>query len=293
MSTELKSFQTYLGLEKGLSTHSISAYSGDVSLFLSVCGMPKNSTIKVQLNTFTIVLKQKGYSESTVQRKYSSVREYLNYLYLEGHLSNPPKLSLRGLKSSRRLPKLLSVNSINTMVKQSTDTDPNHFRNNAIIELIYSSGMRVSELTSLSLAKYGVDIHMIEVVGKGAKERYVPVSATAKNWIDAYLNNERPGLSVKSKSSALFLNNRGTSISRQQVFNIIKTRGQKAGLPQVSPHQLRHSFASHLLSGGADLRDIQQLLGHSNILTTQVYSHVNKDHLKEVYMTSHPRGASC
>lgn len=287
----LHHFQHYLSIEKGLAPLTISAYLSDIKQFIELVGMPKDNSLIHQLSEYHNFLLKKSFQSSTIQRKQASVREFLMFLTHDNELSGFSPFMITSQKKINKLPKTLSVEQINQLVSEARPGNRFYYRDNAIIELLYSTGMRVSELLGLSCSQFQNDSQFLRVLGKGMKSRYVPLSETAKRFVFAYLDSERK--SFESQSNALFLSQKGNPLTRQQVFNVLKARGQQIGVSKLSPHQLRHSFASHLLSGGADLREIQQLLGHSSILTTQIYSQVSKSHLKEVYFSAHPREVQC
>jgi integrase/recombinase XerD len=235
-------------------------------------------------------LNEKGLAASSIARIFSSIRSYHKFLSAEQFVNENPTLVLSSPKAPKKLPEILMEVEISAIIKGVDDLSPFCRRDKAIIEMLYSCGLRVSELCDLSLNNLFLDDDMIRIMGKGSKERLLPVGGRAKNFLNDYLIHCRPGFQKNKGSSSVFLSRNGNQLTRAMINNILNKWVREAGITKpVSPHTLRHSFATHLLEGGADLRFVQALLGHSDISTTQIYTHLDKHHLKEVYQTHHPR----
>jgi integrase/recombinase XerD len=236
-------------------------------------------------------LRYKGYSASSICRMISSIKGLCKYLIIENIVQEDPAENLQSPKKWERLPKALSISDVKSLLEKSSTEDPRNpaaVRDYVMIELLYSSGLRVSELVSLRIEDIHFDAGFLRVIGKGSKERIVPVSLRALEKIKNYIKRERMEILKKKPSVFLFVTNRGGPMTRQRFWQTIKKTGKKLGIP-LSPHTMRHSFATHLLEGGADLRSLQKMLGHSDISTTQVYTKVTTDRLRKVYSKHHPR----
>jgi integrase/recombinase XerD len=220
------------------------------------------------------------------------VRGFHRFLAGEEDAVDDPTQNMESLKRGKSLPAVLSVDEVDQLLRQPDTTKPLGIRDRAILETLYATGMRVSELVNLNQANLMFDDELVLVFGKGSKERLVPIGTSARTWISHYQKTSRPVYARRGKSvDALFLNARGTKMTRQAIWNIIRTCARNAGVKkEVHPHTLRHSFATHLLEGGADLRSVQEMLGHADISTTQIYTHIDREYLKDVHRTFHPRG---
>ena len=291
----------HLTIERGMSKNTISAYRRDLSrylVFLTEAGIDSPEKIgELTVADFGQALSGRwGMSATSVARVLSGVRGLHKYWLVEGVTLNDSASRVKPPKSPRRLPKAITVDEVELLLNasgpdaQDNALDPIKVRDRAILELLYATGGRVSEITNIDLDDL-VDPTLIRLFGKGSKERVVPVGSFAQRALEAYLVRVRPTLAVLGKGTpALFLNQRGGRLSRQTVWQIIAQAGEKAGLlKEISPHTLRHSFATHLLEGGADVRVVQELLGHSSVATTQIYTLITVDALREVYSTAHPR----
>jgi integrase/recombinase XerD len=235
-------------------------------------------------------LNEKGLAASSIARIFSSIRSYHKFLSVEKYVNENPTLVLTSPKAPKKLPNVLMEEEISAIINAVVETFQYAKRDKAIIEMLYSCGLRVSELCDLSLNNLYLNDDMIRIMGKGSKERLLPVGGRAKIFLNDYLIHCRPGIQKDKGSSSVFLSRNGNPLTRAMINNILRKWSQVAGISKsVSPHTLRHSFATHLLEGGADLRFVQALLGHSDISTTQIYTHLDKHHLKEVYQTHHPR----
>lgn len=288
----LRDFLTYLSVEKGLSKNTIESYSIDLKKFqdfLSLKNKNFASFTRADVVDFIETLRNKGYSISSTCRFISSIKSLCKYLIIENVIKEDPSENLQTPKRWERLPKSLSVSEVRSFLELDTPIDkPTMVRDSVMLELLYSSGLRVSELVSLKVEDINLEAGFIRVLGKGSKERVVPVNIRAIGRLRGYLNKARQEILKKRQSSYLFVTGRGRPLTRQRFWQTIKTLGRKKGI-DLSPHTLRHSFATHLLEGGADLRSVQKMLGHSDISTTQIYTKVTTERLKKVYTKHHPR----
>ena len=296
MTAPLDGYLRHLAIERGLSKNTLSAYKADLAKyreFLEQNNLSEITVSKMQLGEFLLWLNSQNLRAASSARILAAVRGYQKYLLLENLRTDDPGQQVKGPKLPKRLPKALTQAQVLELLAASGPepddevADILRLRNRAILELMYSSGARVSEVAQLDLDEM-VQGGWVRIRGKGSKERLVPVGSFAQRAIDAYLVRSRPMLAAKAGGPALFLNQRGSRLSRQSIWEIIQSAGEACGL-SVSPHSLRHSFATHLIEGGADVRVVQELLGHASVATTQIYTLVTIDTLREVYASSHPR----
>jgi integrase/recombinase XerD len=292
----IKGFKTYLQLEKSLSNNSVDAYLRDVQKLEQYVKLELNgaSVADIQLKhlqSFLIYINEIGLEPTSQSRIISGLKSFFKYLAIEEVISSSPAELLEAPKTRRRLPDFLSVEEIDAMMAAIDLSTPEGTRNKAIIEVMYSCGLRVSELVNLKLSQVFFDVGFIKAVGKGNKERLVPIGREAIKYLQIYLENIRLHiLPKKNAEDIIFLNRRGGQLSRVMIFYIIKELTQLAGITKnVHPHTLRHSFATHLLEGGADLRAIQEMLGHESITTTEIYTHLDRDFLRDTLLRFHPR----
>ncbi len=285
----------HLSLEKGLSGNSIDAYLRDVLGFLAY--LPDrgiHDPVKVDRNVvieYIFHMKEDGLSPRTIRRKISALRGYFSFLVTESLIEANPTDLIDTPGIWKKLPGTLGLEEAGRLMEAAGGDDPGSLRDRAMLEMLYSTGMRVSELTHLTVSDLFLESSAIRVVGKGSKERLVPIGRTAMKHLDGYLRRARPRLDRGNGRDRVFLNMRGTPLSRMGVWKILKKYLRQCGLhDSASPHTLRHSCASHLLSGGADLRVVQEILGHSDISTTQIYLHTSQEALKEIHRKYHPRG---
>ena len=288
----IKSFSTYLRIERSLSSNTIESYSNDLNK-LADFFIPKSlSASKVRLNDLKefITSISEILSETSQSRIISSIKSFYKFLLIENLIQSDPSENLVSPKVGRKLPNVLTIEEINLIIK-SIETSHIGVRNKAIIEIIYGCGLRVSELTNLLLSNLFLKQGYIKIVGKGNKERLTPIGSLAVESLNDFLKNIRPNLKINDKfSDHVFINNRGTSLSRSMIFKMIKRYVLKANINKdISPHSLRHSFATHLVEGGANLRAVQEILGHSSITTTEIYTHLDSDYLRSNLVEYHPR----
>ncbi len=295
MSRPLDSYLRHLTLERGLSKNTLAAYRNDLEKyfgFLERRSCDPLSASGKDVEDFSLDVATK-LSASSRARLLASIRGYHKFLVMENQRNDDPTKRVRSPKLAMRLPKALSQQEVMQLIEASgpapddESADYLRLRNRAIVELMYSTGARVSEIVGLDLDEVD-DSGLMRVRGKGSKERLVPVGSYANAALDAYLVRSRPVLAAKGSARALFLNQRGARLSRQSIWEIIQKAAEGLG-KEVSPHSLRHSFATHLLEGGADVRVVQELLGHASVTTTQIYTMVSVDTLREVYLAAHPR----
>ena len=290
----IKDFLDYLTAEKGLSRNTIESYHLDLRKFrnfLSLKETEMNSFSKADIVDFMERLKEEGYSISSVCRFISSIKGFCKYLLIENIMQGDPSENLRSPKKWERLPKAISISEVKSFLEGSSScklTDLTEMRDSVMFELLYSSGLRVSELVLLKTEDINFEAGFLRVLGKGSKERIVPVHMKTIEKLKKYISQHRPGILKKKWSPYLFVTNRGKPMTRQRLWQTIKKFGRKLGI-EISPHTMRHSFATHLLEGGADLRSLQKILGHSDISTTQIYTKVTTERLKQVYSKHHPR----
>ena len=295
-SAHLKGFSAYLKLERSLAGNSVQAYLNDVEklnqYYLAVDKPLVLKNVKLKdLKDFVSWLNDLGMQANTQARVISGLKAFFSYLMQEEIVSDNPTALLATPKTTRKLPDTLNIIEINKLIDAIDASTADGMRNKAIIELLYSCGLRVSELSDLKRSNIYPDTEFIKVVGKGTKERLVPIGGTALKLLQIYIEQIRVHLPIKKgQEDFVFLNRFGSRLSRISVFNLIKTLAEKIGLNKnVSPHTLRHSFATHLIEGGADLRAVQEMLGHASITTTEIYTHLDRDYLKSVITQFHPR----
>lgn len=290
-----KGFRSYLRLEKSLSSHSAEAYLRDIeklTQFLLQTGKkatPEEITLK-DLQKFLKWIGELGLSASSQARIISGIKAFYKYCLLENISSEDPSVLLEAPKLKRKLPDTLSFEEIDKMIASIDLSKPEGTRNKAILEILYSCGLRVSELVNLKISQLYLDVGFIKVLGKGNKERLVPIGKSAEKHLQIYLNNVRTHAAMKpGNEDFVFLNRRGSRMSRVMVFYIIKNAALNAGIRKtISPHTLRHSFATHLIEGGADLRAVQEMLGHESITTTEIYTHLDRRFLRKTLEQFHP-----
>jgi integrase/recombinase XerD len=291
----MEPFVDFLSFERGLSDRTLAAYQRDLDKllgFLEERGRSGPTEITPQdLRDFMVELKRRGLAPASIRRALSSLRGYFAFLLEEGAVASDPSERLEAPRAGRKLPDVLSVEEVTRLLEAPNPDHPLYWRDRSILETLYATGMRVSELVELRISSLDLEEGLCTVFGKGSKERMVPLGAPARRALTRYLDELRPRLDRGKGEGKVLLNARGGPLSRVSIWNLVKESAQRAGLGgKVSPHTLRHTFATHLLEGGADLVAVQELLGHADISTTQIYTHVDREYLREVHRTFHPRG---
>ena len=299
MKQAIESFLTYLAVEKGFSQNTVAAYHNDLyqlasfieeeaakgSLAPSWASFGRQGMLRYLLN-----LKERNYAATTMARKVAAARSFFNFMMTEGNMKDNPSQNVGSPKVGRALPKPISISQVRRLLEEPTkESKPEAKRDTAILHLLYASGMRVSELVSLNLNDIDIGGGFVRCFGKGHKERLIPIAPRAARVVDEYVKEARPRLVHSQDEPSLFVNARGERLTRQGLWQILKEYAKSAELEGITPHTLRHSFATHMLSGGADLRSVQELLGHANISTTQVYTHLTTEHIRRTYEKAHPR----
>ncbi len=303
MEELIREFVSYLSVERGSSPLTVRAYEHDLRVYLAFLTDPELGLAEAPLQSFdqverlTVVafedylLTKRGYASSSLQRSLASLKAFHSFLVREGFCERNPTETIPMPRKPQRLPEVLSIEQVCQMLESVTGADPLRLRDRAMLEVLYGCGLRVSELCGLDCDRIDLSEGFMLVMGKGGKERVVPISGEAARTLDLYLQDGRPKL-VRPQSvatNAVFLNARGGRLSRQSVFKLVQSCGMQIGVKNMHPHVLRHSCATHMLEGGADLRVIQDMLGHSDISTTQIYTHVQRAHIREEYIHAHPR----
>ena len=290
----LEEYSNYLLIDRMLSENTIKSYEFDLQSFFTFLRNEKRAIKDVEksdLQQYLAHLYDLGFATTTASRHLSTIRSFYEYLMIEGQIKASPCEFVESPKLPKNLPIILNLEEVTRLLDSFTDATVYGVRNKAMIELIYASGMRVSELLNLNLDDLYLEMGFVRCMGKGSKERIVPIGEVATEALEAYLRGSRQEFLKESRQQdALFLNRHGGRMSRQGFWKILKEQAKVAGIEkEISPHKLRHSFATHLIENGADLRIVQELLGHASISTTQIYTHVGKSHLRKVIEESHPR----
>lgn len=300
ISEAISEYIYYLRIERGSSESTIEGYGRDLEGYLEFLddrGVYDLEKIdREDIAAYQTALSKEDYSPTSIKRKMSAIRGFHKFAIKEGITDNSPTDGLKFPKIPDKLPDVITISEVSDMLDSMPHDTPLQIRDKAIMEMLYGCGLRASEVCGLDVSRVNLDEGFMIAFGKGSKERLVPISGAAARALDEYMyHGARAALSMKAKTpqqyslSAVFLNARGGRLTRQGLFGIVKATGEAAGIDDLHPHTLRHSFATHMLEGGADLRVIQQLLGHSDISTTQIYTHVNRQHIKEEYLAAHPR----
>ena len=301
MNESLKTFFNHLTVERGASPNTVAAYRNDLTQLVGhITGLDAGRNPQSWsdvgprfLSEYIAALHERDYSTATIARKIASIKAFFGFLAEEGEVTQNPTENLASPRLGRTLPKLLTEEEVERLLDQPLQSDgPDSLRDNAMLELMYATGLRVSELTNLDIRDVNLTDQYVRCMGKGSKERVVPLYPKAVKAVETYVNQGRPGLlgQRRREETALFLNRRGGRLTRQGFWLILKGHAQNAGITgTISPHALRHSFATHLLAGGASLRNVQELLGHASISTTQIYTHITDERIKSGYDRAHPR----
>lgn len=296
MESYVATFLDYLGLEKGLTANTQAAYRRDLNKFITYLGRVNSAILswedvsKRDIIGYLAWQMDEGAAYSTVARSLSSIKSFYKFMVMEDHLPVNPTTDLETPKINRKLPRVLSIEEVDKLIEQCNVMLPLGLRDRAMLELMYGTGLRVSELLSLQIDDINFTAGFLRCLGKGRKERIVPVNNSSTTWIQRYLARSRRELVRSQHERTLFLNAHGRPMTRQGFFKILSGYAEKSGIKKdITPHTLRHSFATHLLENGADLRAVQEMLGHADISTTQIYTHITRSHLREVYHQCHPR----
>jgi len=296
MNSFLNEYLSELRLERNLSSNTINSYKNDLNSFLvylETKKIPDPSDINPNhINSFFKTLADIGLSTTSAARYHSSLKGFFKFLFLNEYIRSNPMEKVLPPKRAKNLPAVLSFEEIEKILDMPKTDNKLGLRDKAILEILYACGLRVSELIVLHVSDLYFSEEIVRVFGKGSKERFVPIGRSAIKWIDKYLKNSRPLLMKSTKSeNILFLNLRGTKLSRMGIWKIVQRYTEEAGIKkEIHPHTFRHSFATHLLEGGADLRAVQEMLGHVDISTTQIYTHIDREYIKQVHKEFHPRG---
>ncbi|NTU52189.1 MAG: site-specific tyrosine recombinase XerD [Chlorobiaceae bacterium] len=295
--SELETFLNYLTIERNFSGNTRVSYLNDLGRYLSrlhELGISTGDVAPEEIRKFIRELHETGLEASSVARNISAIRSFHKFLLTERLSKSNPAENIRQPRQARYLPSVLSVEEMTSLLEAPLRRHPASsfmLRDKAMLELLYATGVRVSELTSISRQNLHLDDGFVRVFGKGSKERLVPVGQAASSWMKRYLEELRPQMARPTSKDIIFLNSRGGGLSRMAAWNIVRQYAIIAGIEKpISPHTFRHSFATHLLEGGADLRAVQEMLGHSSIIATQIYTHIDRTFIKEVHRTFHPRG---
>jgi integrase/recombinase XerD len=293
MEKWIDTYMNFVAVEKGLSRNTLDSYNGDLvryASFLGGLGCAIEETSKLEVMSYLLRLRKRGLSTKTVARCISVLRGFYRRLAHQGTLPGNPLEDMESPRTTRSLPEVISLDEVESLLNQPDSSNPVGVRDKAMLELLYATGLRVSELTNLDLNGVNMEAGFVVVFGKGAKQRIVPMGQMALQCMRRYLEESRATLLGNNRSSLAFVSQWGRGMTRQGFWKIIKKYALKAGIRKnISPHTLRHSFASHLLEGGADLRSVQSLLGHVDISTTQIYTHVTRERLKRIHARYHPR----
>ncbi len=294
MQKQLDNYNNYLAVEKGLAQNTLESYRRDLKKFhnyLKKNGIDSiNSIDRNLIGSFLGELKKSGYAMSTISRTIASIRSFFNFLLEEGVIVNNPAHELESPRIEKKLPRVLTTGEVDRLLGQPRPGEHNGLRDKAMLELLYASGIRVSELVSLNVTDLDPRVGFLRCRGKGMKERIVPVGSVAINCVSEYLKSARDELCKNNGETALFVNHHGNRMTRQGFWKLLKKYARKSNINgDITPHTLRHSFATHLLENGADLRSVQEMLGHSDISTTQIYTQITRRKIREIYDKTHPR----
>lgn len=293
MNQLIHDFITYLSVERGLATNTLESYGRDLrqySEYLEADSETLDAVSRSTVVAYLLHLQGQGKATATIARRLAALKAFYQFLLRERRINQDPTANLESPKLEKRLPKVLTVREVERLLAQPDPAQPAGMRDRAMLELLYATGIRVSELVSLSVVDVNLEMGYIRCSGKGAKERIVPLGSLAIQSCTEYLERARGRLVKHESEEALFVNHHGHRLTRQGFWKIVKKYADDAKIEkEITPHTLRHSFATHLLENGADLRSVQEMLGHADISTTQIYTHVTKGRLKEVYARTHPR----
>jgi len=294
MKKLLDQFLNHLSIEVGLSANTIESYKRDLERYIKFLQEtkidPVDKITEEHITNFIVQLSSERLAANSIARKLSSIRRFHKFLVTEGYSDSNPAGALESPRLWRKLPTVLDVKEMEKLLDKPTEDDPLGLRDKAILEFLYATGVRISELIHVKRKDLLSEVELVRVIGKGQKERIIPIGKKALKWVEKYLQEARPKLAKEYSEDVLFLNRRGRPFSRMGLWKILRKYVMQAGIKKkVSPHTIRHSFATHLLEGGADLRAVQEMLGHADISTTQIYTHLDREYLKQEHRDYHPR----
>ena len=294
MHSWLENFSHYLSVEKGLARNTLESYRRDLQKFFKYIEKKKIASPaeidRPLITGYLLTLKEEGRAPSTISRNVASIRSFFNFLVQDDLLEDNPAQLVKAPRIEKKLPRVLTTKEVDRLLRQPRDDSQAGLRDKAMLELLYASGIRVSELVSLNVADFSPEVGYLRCRGKGMKERIVPIGSVAVNYVQEYLHNCRRKMLKQNDEKALFLNHHGRRLTRQGFWKILKKYARQSKISgEITPHTLRHSFATHLLENGADLRSVQEMLGHSDISTTQIYTQITRRKIREVYDKTHPR----
>lgn len=294
MDNTVRDFIHYLTVERGLSANTTESYSRDLKQFKEYVQPLGISNLvhadKTAVMGYLIALQKKGRTASTLSRHMAAIKAFFRYCLTEGLIAKDPTVNLESPRPEKKLPQVLALEEVERLLNAPTKRNLICLRDKAMLELLYATGLRVTELISLEVNNINLEMGFVRCFGKGSKERIIPLGSIASKHIEEYLQSGRPKLMKVPGETGLFLNHHGKKMSRQGFWKLIKKYAKEVGIiKEITPHTLRHSFATHLLENGADLRSVQEMLGHSDITTTQIYTHLTRSKLREVYTKTHPR----
>jgi len=294
MKKLLDQFLNHLSIEVGLSANTIESYKRDLERYIKFLQEtkidPVDKITEEHITNFIVQLSSERLAANSIARKLSSIRRFHKFLVTEGYSDSNPAGALESPRLWRKLPTVLDVKEMEKLLDKPTEDDPLGLRDKAILEFLYATGVRISELIHVKRKDLLSEVELVRVIGKGQKERIIPIGKKSLKWVKKYLQEARPKLAKEYSEDVLFLNRRGRPFSRMGLWKILRKYVMQAGIKKkVSPHTIRHSFATHLLEGGADLRAVQEMLGHADISTTQIYTHLDREYLKQEHRDYHPR----
>ncbi|MFZ5644097.1 MAG: site-specific tyrosine recombinase XerD [Bacillota bacterium] len=294
MDREIKDFLNFLAIERGLAKNTVISYRSDLIFFMQCCKDKKIDPLggngRNAISLYLLQMKKDGMSPATISRRIASIKSLYKFLLNEGRIEKDPTENIESPRKHQRLPRVLTADEVDRLLGQPRIGTPAGLRDKAMLELLYATGIRVTELVSLQRGDINLEEGYIRCMGKGSKERIIPIGEVSAHFVEAYIQRARVKLLGEANSKSLFLNKNGGSLTRQGFWKIIKKYAAKSNIKkEITPHTLRHSFATHLLENGADLRAVQELLGHADISTTQIYTHLTRTRLKEVHQKNHPR----
>ncbi|HHU33276.1 MAG: site-specific tyrosine recombinase XerD [Zhaonellaceae bacterium] len=291
----IEEFISYISIERGLAENTVESYLHDLNsfnnyIFEELTLSYYQDVTESNIVSYLVFLQKTGKATSTIARHIATLKSFFNYLLRENIISTDPTSNLETPKLSRKLPKILTVAEVEQLLQQPDTSTPAGLRDKCMLEVLYATGLRVTELISLRINQVNYETGYVRCFGKGSKERIVPLGRIAKKYLDLYLRNGRGKLAKIPSEDAIFINHFGKKLTRQGFWKILKKYVRKAGIKkEITPHTLRHSFATHLLENGADLRVVQEMLGHADIGTTQIYTHLTNKHIRNIYDKTHPR----